>query len=178
MALGLEETQTGGTLKLKSICWCCLISCVLACGAKGTTDPLNESRRSVQYGVASWYGGRFQGRVMASGKPFDQELMTAAHRTLPLGSRVEVTNLSNGLSVVVRVMDRGPYVAGRTIDLSKAAANLLGFTSRGLARVRIRLLRTSVNPAKGAGLHLPPQRAAAQLHDGESRSNRAYVASR
>ena len=93
-----------------------------------------------QYGVASWYGGWHQGRLMACGKPFNQYSMIAAHRTLPIGTRVRVTNLGNGRSVVVRIMDRGPGVAGRVIDLSRAAAGRLRFTHNGLARVEIRVL--------------------------------------
>jgi rare lipoprotein A len=98
------------------------------------------SAHRVQYGVASWYGGKDQGRMMASGQPFDEYSMVAAHRTLPFGTRVQVTNLRNGRSVVVKVMDRGPGVAGRIIDLSKAAARRLGFVGRGLAPVKIRVM--------------------------------------
>jgi rare lipoprotein A len=94
----------------------------------------------VQYGIASWYGGRNQGRLIASGVRFDEYAMVAAHRTLPLGTRVSVTNLRNGRSVVVRILDRGPYIVGRAIDLSLAAASALGFTERGLAPVRIRVI--------------------------------------
>jgi rare lipoprotein A len=109
----------------------------------------------VQYGVASWYGGRDQGRLMASGKPFNDRLMIAAHRTLPLGTRVRVTNLRNGRTVVVRILDRGPGVAGRVIDLSKAAARRLGFTRRGLTPVKIRVLSTPkrAGPVESAALN-------------------------
>jgi rare lipoprotein A len=96
----------------------------------------------VDYGVASWYGEAWQGRLMASGKPYNEYDMVAAHRTLPLGTEVSVTNLRNGRSVIVRIMDRGPHVAGRAIDLSKAAAERLRFTHQGLAPVKIRVLRT------------------------------------
>jgi rare lipoprotein A len=123
----------------------CLISALMSCfpayGAnrtKGLNYPMAPQR--VQYGVASWYGGRNQGRLMACGEPFDQYSMVAAHRTLPLGTRVRVTNLRNGRSVVVRIMDRGPAVAGRVIDLSKAAASRLRFTHGGLTPVKIRVL--------------------------------------
>jgi rare lipoprotein A len=78
--------------------------------------------------------------MMASGHPFNEYSMVAAHRTLPFGTRVQVTNLRNGRSVVVKVMDRGPGVAGRIIDLSKAAARRLGFVGRGLAPVKIRVV--------------------------------------
>ncbi|HEY3920131.1 MAG TPA: septal ring lytic transglycosylase RlpA family protein [Stellaceae bacterium] len=90
-----------------------------------------------QTGVASWYGGEWQGRVTASGLPFDDTQLTAAHRTLPLNSRVKVTNLRNGRSVEVTIIDRGPYIHGRVIDLSEAAAEKLGMVKRGVTRVKI-----------------------------------------
>lgn len=104
--------------------------------------------RTVQYGVASWYGPGFQQRRTASGVRFDQTQLTAAHRTLPLGTRVKVTNLKNGRSVVVKVTDRGPFVRGRLIDLSRAAADRLGFRCRGVARVRVAVLRKPVEPSR------------------------------
>jgi rare lipoprotein A len=91
----------------------------------------------VQQGIASWYGPRFHGRRTASGEVFDQNRLTAAHRTLPLGAIVDVTNVENGRAVEVRINDRGPYVRGRVIDLSRAAAARLGMTRCGLASVRI-----------------------------------------
>jgi len=91
-----------------------------------------------QWGVASWYGPHFQGRRTASGRRFNMRELTAAHRTLPLGSEVRVTNLENGRSVEVKISDRGPYFGGRIIDLSKAAALRLGITRRdGVALVRL-----------------------------------------
>ena len=99
-----------------------------------------RSTHQEQYGIASWYGGRDQGRLMACGEPFDEHEMIAAHRTLPLGTRVRVTNLRNGRSVVVKIKDRGPGVKGRVIDVSRAAARKLRFTGRGLAPVKIRVL--------------------------------------
>ena len=77
-------------------------------------------------GIASWYGAGFQGRRTASGERFNTNAMTAAHRTLPFGTRVRVVNKHNGRSVVVRINDRGPFVRGRVIDLSKSAAHALG----------------------------------------------------
>ena len=91
-------------------------------------------------GIASWYGPTFHGRPTANGEVFDQNAMTAAHTTLPIPSIVEVTNLENGRQVVVRVNDRGPFVDDRLIDLSRAAADQLGYRSNGLARVRVRYL--------------------------------------
>jgi len=88
--------------------------------------------------IASWYGAWHHGRPTASGEPFDMTALTAAHRWLPLGACVEVINLGNGRRVSVRVNDRGPYVPGRSIDLSRRAAQELGMVDEGLARVRIR----------------------------------------
>ena len=93
-----------------------------------------------QTGIASWYGPDFHGRLTANGEVFDQNAVTAAHKTLPLPSLVRVTNLENGRSLVVRVNDRGPYVNGRIIDLSRRAAQLLGMEGRGIAKVRVQIL--------------------------------------
>jgi rare lipoprotein A len=92
-------------------------------------------------GVASWYGQPHQGLKTASGEAFDMNKLTAAHRTLPFGTRLRVTNLENGKSVVVRVNDRGPHVPGRVLDLSYRAAQMLGITNSGVARVEMVVLR-------------------------------------
>ncbi|SMF68924.1 rare lipoprotein A [Tistlia consotensis] len=92
-------------------------------------------------GIASWYGPGFHGGVTANGELYDQNALTAAHPTLPMPSLVEVTNLENGRVLKVRINDRGPYKNGRIIDLSKRAAELLGVTRHGTAKVRVRLLR-------------------------------------
>jgi rare lipoprotein A len=97
--------------------------------------------RDVQVGVASWYGKPHHGRVTASGEVFNMYALTAAHPTLPLGSRVQVTNLENGRSVEVLINDRGPIIPGRIIDLSYAAAQRLGAVDDGVFRVRIRMLQ-------------------------------------
>ena len=96
-------------------------------------DP-NYSR----VGVASWYGSQFHGRMTANGEIFDMNLLSAAHTTLPLPSMVEVTNLENGRSIVVRVNDRGPFARDRIIDMSREAARQLGFEQQGTAKVRVR----------------------------------------
>jgi rare lipoprotein A len=93
-----------------------------------------------EVGLASWYGAAHHGRPTANGERFDARALSAAHTTLPLSSRVEVTNLENGRRIVVRVNDRGPFVAGRIIDLSQAAARELGFEGLGITRVRVRFL--------------------------------------
>jgi len=113
-----------------------LVMLALGCA---TTRPFAGARRS-EVGIASYYAGPHQGRRTASGERFDMHRMTAAHRSLPLGARVKVTNLENGRHAVVRINDRGPFWRGRIIDLSYAAARRLGFARRGLARVRIETL--------------------------------------
>ena len=94
-----------------------------------------KAESNQQAGVASWYGPGFHGRKTANGERFNMNALTAAHRTLPLGTQVVVTNRSNGRSVVVRINDRGPYVGRRLIDLSKASAQAIGVS--GLAKVSI-----------------------------------------
>src|SRR5699024_4189089 len=90
----------------------------------------------IEHGKASYYGPRFAGRLTASGQRFNPKLLTAAHRSLPFGTRVRVTNLNNGKQAVVRINDRGPFVAARIIDLSRHAARLLGMLKSGVAPVR------------------------------------------
>ncbi len=92
-------------------------------------------------GVASWYGPGFHGKLTANGEIFDENELTAAHKTLPLPSIVRVTNLENGRSLIVRVNDRGPYAHSRIIDMSKRSAELLGFRKQGVAKVRVQVLR-------------------------------------
>lgn len=102
-------------------------------------------------GIASWYGDDFHGKPTANGEVFDKDRISAAHPTLPLPSRVRVTNLENGRSIELRVNDRGPFVGDRLIDLSEAAAKELGFADRGLARVRVQFL--ALDEARGT----PPE---------------------
>lgn len=105
-------------------------------------------------GIASFYGREHHGGPTASGERFNMHAMTAAHRSAPLGSRLKVTNLKNGKSVVVRINDRGPFIKGRIIDLSRGAADVLGFTGAGLTRVAIETADagTSDGPIKVAAL--------------------------
>lgn len=91
-------------------------------------------------GPASWYGGKFHGRTTANGERFDMNELTAAHRSLPFGTRVRVTNERNGRSVVVRINDRGPFIGNRIIDLSRGAAAAVGMVSTGVAPVRVDVL--------------------------------------
>jgi rare lipoprotein A len=94
----------------------------------------------VETGLGSWYGPKFHGRRTASGEVYNQEKFTAAHRTLPWGSKVKVTNLANGKSVEVRINDRGPFGKGRIIDVSRAAARALGITGVGITTVQVEWL--------------------------------------
>ncbi|HUK60107.1 MAG TPA: septal ring lytic transglycosylase RlpA family protein [Stellaceae bacterium] len=91
-------------------------------------------------GIASWYGEDFHGKYTANGETFDLNALTAAHRTLPMPSVVQVTNLENGRTIKLRVNDRGPYLRGRIIDVSRRAAQLLGFEGPGTAKVRVRIV--------------------------------------
>jgi rare lipoprotein A len=104
-----------------------------------------------QVGMASWYGPGFDGRATASGERFDQDDLTAAHRRLPLGTHVRVTNLANGRSVVVRINDRGPYARGRLIDVSRAAARRIGMTEHGVTRVHVERVDGSRSVEAGDG---------------------------
>jgi rare lipoprotein A len=103
-----------------------------------------RERRPYQVGTASWYGRYFHGRPTASGEPYDMFALTAAHRTLKLGTWVRVTNLRNGKSVLVRINDRGPVPESRIIDLSFEAATVLDFRARGLEKVRVDVVEPEV----------------------------------
>jgi rare lipoprotein A len=113
--------------------------------------PPEGPKGGVETGLASWYGPPFHGRPTSSREIFNMNDMTAAHPTLPFGTYVNVTNLDNGRTAVVRINDRGPFVGGRVIDLSYAAARVLGMIGPGTARVRIEVLEgyegTSVGPS-------------------------------
>lgn len=110
-----------------------------------------------EVGMASWYGRKFHGRRTANGERFDMNALTAAHRTLPMPSVVRVTNLENGRSARLRVNDRGPFAHDRVIDVSRQAAEMLGFRSKGTARVKVDILPTeSYAVALDAGGSPPP----------------------
>ena len=122
-----------------------LIAGALMCAALGFAGAREPQRvLRAQTGLASYYGPGFHGEETASGEIFDQRAMTAAHRTLPLGALVRVTNLENGRRVVLRITDRGPYGRnyrkGTIIDVSKGAARRLGFIEDGLVRVKVETL--------------------------------------
>jgi rare lipoprotein A len=96
-----------------------------------------------EWGIASFYGEAFHGKPTASGEPFDMHALTAAHKTLPLGTTVRATNLDNGMNVVVRINDRGPFIAGRIIDLSYGAAQAVHMVEAGIANIAIEILEPS-----------------------------------
>ena len=140
-------------LFLAVVCICQLCACGSTSWRKGgvpgskpytvrgkTYYPLKSAHGFVEEGVASWYGPGFHGKTTASGERFNQYALTAAHKILPLDTKVRVTNLSNGRSLIVRINDRGPFVDDRVIDLSKACAQRLGVIGKGTARVRIQSL--------------------------------------
>ncbi|MCW8918768.1 MAG: septal ring lytic transglycosylase RlpA family protein [Gammaproteobacteria bacterium] len=101
---------------------------------------MQQSTGYVERGVASWYGKKFHGRKTSNGETYNMYAMTAAHKTLPIPSYLQVTNLDNGKSVVVRVNDRGPFHGNRIIDLSYAAASKLGFAQNGTGKVELRAI--------------------------------------
>ena len=109
---------------------------------KPLQKTLNKIKKTFQIGTASWYGKQFHGRETASGERYDMFQLTAAHRTLPLGTWVKVTNLRNGRWVLVRINDRGPVPQDRIIDLSYTAAQMLDMKAYGLAKVRLDLVDT------------------------------------
>lgn len=137
----------------------------------GTEPAAADDRYYSRYqleGMASWYGGKFQGRLTANGEVFDTNQLTAAHRELPFGTIVRVTNKTNNRVVVVRINDRGPFVDNRVIDLSRAAADIIGLTAAGVAPVQLEIM------------HYQPQTDLRTIQIGSfgRRSNADAVASR
>ena len=110
------------------------------CASKRAPSGSWDAAAREERGQASWYGDPYHGRTTASGEIYDMNDLTAAHRTLPFGTRVEVTNLNNGRSVVVRINDRGPFKKGRIIDLSRSAARELDMIEAGVVPVKVVLL--------------------------------------
>ncbi len=115
---------------------CALLSLLAGCASTDTIDPHGYDKT----GVASYYGAKHQGKRTASGERFNKNSLTAAHRQLPFGTRVKVTNLNNDKSCVVRINDRGPHTRGRLIDVSHEAAEQLGMLRSGTAKVRVQAL--------------------------------------
>ncbi|MBK1670910.1 hypothetical protein CKO28_23135 [Rhodovibrio sodomensis] len=143
-----ELASLAGVLALAAVAW--LADSVAYDGRRGlqpyTIDGVRYDPQVYDgysaVGTASWYGDPFHGRATANGEIYDQEAFTAAHPTLPLGTRVKVTNLANGRAVILTVNDRGPFVADRLIDVSRMAARRLGFKQQGLAQVRVSALHS------------------------------------
>jgi rare lipoprotein A len=109
---------------------------------RSTTGPTEWKVSAVQHGKASWYGVRCNGGTKtASGERLSNSASTAAHKTLPMGTKVRVTNLSNGKSEIVRINDRGPFKKGRVIDVTEGVAQRLGFYSRGIVPVKVEVLK-------------------------------------
>lgn len=115
-----------------------VLSMVLPVALMLVAMPTKSSAREQQVGTASWYGPGFHGKKTASGKRFNQNALTAAHRSLPFGTKARVTNLRNGKKIVVQINDRGPHRRGRIIDLSRAAAQQLSI--HGASRVRLEVI--------------------------------------
>lgn len=171
--MNLIQNRTGAKRKvhrlykyaLNTVAFGVLVSMSMAASAPTRSDhpsvPKNaapQNAKSVSkhvpfaVGKASWYGEAFDGKQTASGEPFDMFELTAAHRTLPLGSWVKVTNLKNHLWVLVRINDRGPVPEDRIIDLSYSAARMLHMSASGLAKVRLDVVKAPEPPAEMAML--------------------------
>lgn len=114
---------------------CLFTTSVVSAGAEKDTN-----NHQIEQGIASWYGERHHGETMANGKPFNMYKLTAAHKTLDFGTMVKVTNIENDKSVMVEITDRGPYVKGRIIDLSKKAFSEIASTSKGVIDVELLIL--------------------------------------
>lgn len=117
-----------------------LIAAGLLAGCAGTAPQPTVTSSFVQEGEAAYYSDAYQGKRTASGERYDRDAMTAAHRTLPFGTRARVTNLDNGREVDVRINDRGPYTRGRVIDLSRRAAERLGMIRSGTVPVKVQVV--------------------------------------
>jgi rare lipoprotein A len=138
--------------------WAGLLVFVLSgCGVFSNRTPAVEDGR--QEGIASWYGPGFHGRRTANGEVYDQYELTAAHQTLPLGTRAMVTSLTNGRGVEVRINDRGPFVGGRIVDLSYAAARVIGMLGPGTMLVRLEVIGQPVQVASRRRAEVVPVRA-------------------
>jgi rare lipoprotein A (peptidoglycan hydrolase) len=118
--------------------WLLILMLLMVVVVKSHTGPAGGLGR---YALASWYGPKFHGKTMANGKRFDMHALTVAHKRLALGTRLILTNPDNGEQVKVKVTDRGPYVAGRQLDVSYRVARKLGFVKKGLSRLHVKIFR-------------------------------------
>jgi rare lipoprotein A len=141
--------------------------------SKSKSAPAHRQKKHREIGVASFYGRECKGRPTASGERFDPSRLTAAHRTLPLGTCVRVTNLENGRRIVVRINDRGPYIHGRVIDLSRAAARRLGFADDGITRVRLEILKDNRGWRDPLADEAPPRVKKSARSSGDTRAKPA-----
>lgn len=132
-------------LKQITLLFCYTLVLLMITGCAATRGTVIDS------GVASWYGPGFHGKTTANGETYNQDDLTAAHRTLPFNTVVRVTNMDNGKSVTVRINDRGPYSDNRVIDLSRAAAAEIDMIDAGLARVRVQLVRSEAPVSRRQG---------------------------
>ena len=142
-------------MKVRAVLLLALFGLALSC-AKKPMKPADVSKKWSEKGTASWYGDEFKGKPTASGEIFDPDNMTAAHKTLPLGTVVLVTNLDNNRQAELRINDRGPFVRGRIVDCSKKGAKELGYFAQGTAEVRIEIVkvgkgRTGKSPTQVIG---------------------------
>ena len=133
-ALRMELIRNKTIVPLACFLWCVGVAMLVGCASAPTPVPESDGG---EVGVASYYADRFHGRQTASGERYDRNAYTAAHRRLPFGALVKVTRIDNGETVEVRINDRGPFVKGRVIDLSYAAAKRLGMLRKGVVKVRV-----------------------------------------
>lgn len=138
-----RSRNLSSTLRLKTIFICCALAATLA--SCTSSAPAFGERGYTEEGKASYYSRKFQGHKMANGKPYRRGKLTAAHKTLPLGTKVKVTNLQTSRTVKVKITDRGPFVKGRIIDLSEAAAKRLNSIRAGVVPVRMQVIRPANN---------------------------------
>ncbi len=127
-------------MKMRAVLLLALLGLALSC-AKKPMKPADVSKKWSEKGTASWYGDEFKGKPTASGEIFDPDKMTAAHKTLPLGTIIKVKNLDNGKEAELKVNDRGPFVRGRIVDCSKKGSKELGYFAQGTAEVRIEIVK-------------------------------------
>ncbi|WP_321473548.1 septal ring lytic transglycosylase RlpA family protein [uncultured Paludibaculum sp.] len=153
-------------------CSCALLA-LAGCSkhAHHARTPAAPAPGWTELGIASWYGNPYHGRPTSSGEIYDMEQMTAAHRTLPFGAVVRVTNLTNNKKVEVRINDRGPFAAGRTVDLSRAAARSINMIGPGTARVRLELLSYAGTPATTATYTVQLERFFTEREGNKARKN-------
>ena len=145
--ISFSKRKRGNTILLTDV-FLLFLSMILLSGCAGFQKMGKSTIRAK--GIASWYGEKFHGRRTANGEIYNMYGLTAAHRTLPFGTHLNVVNLANGKSVTVRVNDRGPFIRGRFLDLSYGAAKRLGMVQSGISRVSIRSIHRPPSPIPGS----------------------------